>query len=327
VARALLRTGQNMGRFPFGTPTGWFPIAFADDVARGAVLPVQAFGRELVLWRDEAGLAHVLDAYCPHLGAHLGRGGRLEDGALRCPFHGWRIGVEGACLSVPCGGKVPPHARIRVWPVDEVGGLLLVFHGPEGAAPAWRVPPVPDHTADAYHPFVRRSWTLRSHPQDIVENVVDAAHFTEVHALRAAPMTDVEADGPFFRGTLTWKLQTPRGDVDGSFRVTVVGLGVIVMRHTGMVDAIIVSAATPIDEERMQVSLSVSIRRTGDASPDRGLGAAMIADVHRQFEQDMVILENKIYREQAALTATDAAVLKLRRWARQFYTAVSVAKS
>ena len=63
-----------MGRFPFGIPNCWFHVSYSDELKLGEVKPVHYFGRDLVLFRGEDGKAVCLDAYCPHLGAHLGVG-------------------------------------------------------------------------------------------------------------------------------------------------------------------------------------------------------------------------------------------------------------
>src|SRR5262249_42051722 len=55
-----------------GDPTGWFAIAFARELTPGTVLSRTMMGRELVVYRTESGKIVVMDAHCPHLGAHLG---------------------------------------------------------------------------------------------------------------------------------------------------------------------------------------------------------------------------------------------------------------
>ena len=66
--------------FPYPAfPNGWHGIAFSSDIAPGKAQAVRMLGRDFVAFRTEAGEAHVLDAYCPHLGAHLGHGGRVVD--------------------------------------------------------------------------------------------------------------------------------------------------------------------------------------------------------------------------------------------------------
>lgn len=63
-------------------------------------------GEELVAFRTEDGVANVTDAYCPHLGAHLGIMGRVVGDCIECPFHGWRFkGKDGSCSHVPYAAK------------------------------------------------------------------------------------------------------------------------------------------------------------------------------------------------------------------------------
>src|SRR5512145_2144386 len=91
-------TTPSPSRFPFPAyPNGWFRVAYSHELARAEVRPLFLLGRDLVLFRDEEGVARVLDAHCRHLGAHLGHGGKVEGGGIRCPFHAWRWNGEGVC--------------------------------------------------------------------------------------------------------------------------------------------------------------------------------------------------------------------------------------
>ena len=92
-------------------PSGWFAVATSDELAPGGVLARHYFGRELVVFRTEGGAPGVLDAYCPHLGAHLAVGGRVEGESLRCPFHAWEFATDGACRAIPYAKRIPPNAR------------------------------------------------------------------------------------------------------------------------------------------------------------------------------------------------------------------------
>ena len=65
--------------FP-GYPRGWFVIGVSSELEVGEVKPIKYFGREMVLYRSETGNAIVHDAFCPHLGAHLGYGGKGYQG-------------------------------------------------------------------------------------------------------------------------------------------------------------------------------------------------------------------------------------------------------
>ncbi|MBU6216649.1 MAG: Rieske 2Fe-2S domain-containing protein, partial [Acidobacteria bacterium] len=85
---------------PPPVPNGWYAIAASAAVGPGQVLSIVAVERELVVFRTAAGEVSVVDAHCPHLGAHLG-GGTVEDGSLRCPYHGWRFDTTGRCVEIP----------------------------------------------------------------------------------------------------------------------------------------------------------------------------------------------------------------------------------
>ena len=79
-------------------PNGWFAVGHSDQLARGQARSVHYLGRQMVVWRGEDGGVRAADAYCPHLGANLGRGGKVEGNTIRCPFHGWRFeGETGRC--------------------------------------------------------------------------------------------------------------------------------------------------------------------------------------------------------------------------------------
>ena len=168
-------------RFPIPPfPTGWFQVAYSDELEAGAVVPLQYFGEHLVLYRDNEGVAHVLDAFCPHLGAHLGYGGVVEDNCIRCPFHAWRFDGGGRCIEIPYAEKIPSQAKLRSWPVFEANGLIMVHHHIAGGEPGWELPKLAEYNSDAWTPYVRRRWKVRTHNQEMAENAVDSAHFKYV---------------------------------------------------------------------------------------------------------------------------------------------------
>lgn len=86
-------------------PNGWIPIAESQQLASGALIKIRALGQDIVVVRDSNGIAHAMDPYCPHNGAHLGSGEVVrihEQDCVRCPFHEWSFRVEdGACVDVP----------------------------------------------------------------------------------------------------------------------------------------------------------------------------------------------------------------------------------
>ncbi len=305
------------GRFPYPAyPNGWFRVAYASELAPGEVRALHRFGRELVLFRDEAGDAHLLDAHCPHLGAHLGHGGRVEGTGLRCPFHAWLWDGDGRCVDIPYAKKIPPKARIHAWTLMERNGLLLVHHDAEGRAPEWEIPELPEIGSEEWSPFEVRHWEVRSRWLDMNENAVDQAHFKYVHGTHEIPDTDAEIDGHVLRCRSRMKMGSGR---HGGIDTTDYGPAFQVVRVHGGAEALMMNTATPIDEEHTDVSFAYSIRSNGDPAATRKLGAALIRDLEHQMEQDIQIWEHKRYWERPALCDGDGALGLYRRWMRQFF--------
>jgi phenylpropionate dioxygenase-like ring-hydroxylating dioxygenase large terminal subunit len=122
-----------------GTPGGdllrryWQPVALSEELpSGGAPLPVKLLGEELVLFRDEAGKAGLLGLHCSHRGADLSYG-RLEDGGLRCIYHGWLYDIHGRCLDQPGepgGGEHKDAIRHPAYPCREAAGVIFAYLGP-----------------------------------------------------------------------------------------------------------------------------------------------------------------------------------------------------
>src|SRR6266545_2218542 len=121
-----------------GTPGGnllrcyWQPVALSQEVTvGGAPLPVKLLGEELVLFRDEQGQPGLLGLHCSHRGADLSYG-RLEDGGLRCIYHGWLYDRSGRCLEQPgepAGSTFHERIRHPAYPCQEAGGVVFAYLG------------------------------------------------------------------------------------------------------------------------------------------------------------------------------------------------------
>ncbi len=83
----------------------WQPAALVDELqGPRPVKPVKLLGENLVLFRDEQDRYGLIDRHCAHRGADLAFG-RLENGGLRCAFHGWLFDATGQCLETPAEPK------------------------------------------------------------------------------------------------------------------------------------------------------------------------------------------------------------------------------
>lgn len=311
-----------MRRFPFPIPDGWFQLAWSSELAKGGVLPVRAFGKDLVLFRTEAGEARVLDAYCPHLGAHLGVGGKVEGDAIRCPFHAWAFDGSGVCVSVPYASRIPAKAAIRAWPVREKNRMVFVWHHGNGAAPEWELPDVPEATSADWTELETHRWDIATHNQEIGENAVDRAHFRYVHGTAEVPESELVLEGHIRRATQHVKLSTPRGAVEGRIDVNAYGMGFTTTRFTGIAETLLLLSHTPVDEGRVVSRFSFTQPR---ASAGSNVAKGIVRDVVKQMNEDIPIWEHKRYLPTPALCDGDGPIGAYRQWTRQFYSGLGSA--
>ena len=300
-------------------PNCWFQVAYSDELEPNAVVPLQYFGKDLVLFRGADGKARVLDAFCPHLGAHLGYGGLVQENTIRCPFHAWRFDGEGSCVDVPYANKIPPLAKLDAWPVCEVNGLIMVWHHMEGRPPAFELPVLPEYGNPAWTPYTKERWKIRTHNQEMAENAVDSAHFKYVHGTPEQPMTRAEVDGHILRARSPVNYVTPQGTVEGGIASDSYGFGFGTTRFTGIVETLLVSSVTPIDGQYVDVRFSFMVKKMDSEGATSGVSRAFIKEIERQLGQDIPIWENKVMKMRPVLCDGDGPVGIFRRLAKQFY--------
>jgi nitrite reductase/ring-hydroxylating ferredoxin subunit len=104
--------------YPRQYAVGWYHLCDSNEIPRGQLKHVYILGREMVAFRgdDEREEVSVVEAYCVHLGANLGVGGRVVPGTncIQCPFHLWEFnGKDGRCTKIPyMDGKIPEKVRL-----------------------------------------------------------------------------------------------------------------------------------------------------------------------------------------------------------------------
>src|SRR6266566_4659518 len=185
---AMLSAEQNdrITRVGPSTPAGellrryWQPAALVDEFSGNrSIKPVRLLGEDLVIFRDETGRCGLLGRACPHRGTDLTYG-RLEDGGLRCSFHGWLFDVNGKCLQTPAepaGSRLCEHVRLRAYPVQEKSGILFAYLG-EGEAPAF--PHFDAFVAPAEYTFAFKGYWDCNWLQAL-EVGIDPAHASFLH--------------------------------------------------------------------------------------------------------------------------------------------------
>lgn len=314
-------------------PTGWFQIGWSTELDAGDVKPLRYFGQDLVAYRTRSGRLVVLDAYCEHLGAHLGHGGTVSGDDIRCPFHGWEWSPEGRNTCIPYQKATNRVRRIGTWTVAERDGIMYLWHDADGRAPLYDVPSLFDlfpgcGTADDYHEPGEtgrfESAALPIHPQYASENGVDFAHFKYVHRADEIPtVVHREFGDHTFHTELA--LNFKRRNADGSFelveghtRAALLGVGLGYSYADGVGAICSLTAVTPIDDE------TSIVRFTAWASKEDGEDADRVAKRQRsavgQLQADIAIWEHQRYTEPPGLATAEAAGFRdIRQWARRFY--------
>jgi len=315
----LVDPGLPNERFPFPAyANGWARVARSEELGARGVLPLRYFGRDLVAFRSESGRAAVLDAHCRHLGAHLGIGGRVEGEGLRCPFHAWQWNAQGRCIDIPYAKRIPVGASIRAWQSCERNGFLFVWFHALDQPPAEAVPEIPEYAHPEWTPYQVLRWKIRSRSYDMGENAVDDVHFRYLHGAASQPRTtpgEIRGRRSFLS---KMQLDTPKGRVDGEIESTTVpGMGLVYVR--GICDTLIVITGTPIDGESFDQMFCYT-QRIGQDRSREGLARALLRDLEKQMNEDVVLFEHKKHWTRPLLCDGDGPIGEYRREARARYT-------
>ena len=292
-------------------------------------------GRDMIGWRAVDGNICVASAFCPHRDAKLTpeAGGAVRDDRLVCPFHGFRYDVRGACVYTP---SAPPNpaCRLKVFPVEEINGFVFVYYDELEREPHWWLPKIDETGWTRTRTHV---YSLRTHPQETSENVIDLSHLSVLHGFNAVGHTgNVEIAGPCFKTDFrfdgSYHFPLLRGvKTELSAVVEIWGLGFLFVETVSKAlgaRTLNWFLATPVDGETVDVLVSAKVQALdGDGFlrhvPKKILEAFMLPLVLYEFkkniERDFMVWENKSYNERPMLNKTDGDILKFRRDCTQFY--------
>ncbi|MFB7395100.1 Rieske 2Fe-2S domain-containing protein [Streptomyces sp. NPDC056191] len=324
------------GSVPARFARGWHCLGLADSFKDGNPHEIEAFGTKLVVFQGEDdGRLHVLNAYCPHMGGNLAHG-TVKGDAVACPFHDWRWSGDGRCAGIPYARRVPPRARTRAWTTLERNKQLFVWNDPEGNPPPAGVT-IPEiegiHGPDAGE---WSDWTWKtarvegSNCREIVDNVVDMAHFFYVHYafptyfknvfdghvatqyMESAPRGDMDL------GNLSSPLRSDASYYGPSYMVDYVWTEVAPGVEMEMV---LINSHFPVSADSFMLQYGAIVKKLPGMTDEEAAEAArsLIGGLETGFEQDIEIWRNKTWIDNPLLTEEDGPVYQLRRWYEQFY--------
>jgi 5,5'-dehydrodivanillate O-demethylase len=158
----------------------WHPVAATAELDAEPVLAVKLLGENLALYRTDEGKLGFVSQRCPHRGASLAYG-IPEEAGLRCPYHGWRFDQAGQCNDMPAepeDSTFKHRIKIPAYPVQEMGGLIWAYLGPEPVPllPRFDVYVQEGLDRDVGLTLLPCNWL------QIMENAMDPVHVEYLHA-------------------------------------------------------------------------------------------------------------------------------------------------
>ena len=328
---------------------GWHIVLFSQELPVGAVQQLHCFEQDLVAYRGESGRVAILDAHCPHLGASLASGeGRVLGDNIACPFHGWTFDPAGRCVDIPYADKIPEKAvhALRGWPVVEKNGFVALWFDPGGSAPEDYLPDIPEWGLNSWGDWQFHRSRIRARACDVIENIVDIAHFPHVHGGRVqsfenrftdrtvTQLSRVKRDPGANMITppgLAFDIQEARNEAAGQEAdawgdATYHGPSIMYYYTESKSPEVSfrswwVNCHTPLNQEELDLCSAVIVSSlTEDPLPDE-FTQVYPQMAHAAFGQDVEIWKDKIYRQDPILCDGDGPIARLRRWYEQFYLA------
>lgn len=326
-------------------PEGWYFVAKRADVLRSRLIERTWVGEQIVVWGDREGRICVADAFCPHLGSHMGPtvGGKVRDGCLVCPFHGFVFDTTGRCVATP-NAPAPKAAKLKVYHTREICGMVFAWWGVGGRPPQWHLPDEPP-AGEEWGGLRSTALRFRGHPQETTENSVDLEHLAYTHGYdEVEPTASLSVDGAYLRSCFDFKtvrrvagLFDIESDVSTVTHVHGLGYSFVEIHESNIgMDARMWVLATPVDGEFIELTLATQARDV--PGPKRFIagmrflpmrvrrwvaGRVMLLEEKRYVMQDVAIWERKRFQSPPRLCRADGPIGKYRLYCRQFYPRLS----
>lgn len=306
-----------------GFPFGWYPVLLSTELVQGEVKPLRYFSKELAIWRGEDGEVRMVDAYCRHLGAHMGHGGKVHGNLLECPFHAWRYdGEEGVVKDIPYSENIPPRVQkkcTRTYHMKEANRLIWMWYHPHDEAPLYDVVDIPECSDPEWSEYDECRWRVHGSLQNMAENGVDSAHFRYIHGTANVPESEFGWGDWDRTGIIRAQMGTPKGMVDGSITSVSQGPGQAWVRFSGISETLLIACMTPIEENLLSIRYFYTQPKSQKEGPGAGVAKAIIADVNKQLDQDKVVWDRQQYQPRPIICNGDGPIAKFRMYYKRYY--------
>ncbi|KAM7359864.1 cholesterol 7-desaturase nvd isoform 2-T3 [Cochliomyia hominivorax] len=323
-------------------PNGWYSIMESSDLKAGEVKSISALGEQFAVFRTLDNSLYILDAYCPHMGANLGVGGRVIGDSVECPFHQWSFrGIDGKCVNVPYSSCIPQNSKVRKWVSREINDNIFVWYHAESDEEPWVIPIIKEIESKEFVYHGRNEFYVNCHIQDIPENGADLAHFRAIHnasvlAGGANPLNSVLKNVGNHHWEAVWKSSdaptkhiakvTLKHSIELTKKIRVFEMDVIGdqvgpsyvqlhMKSPSMGRIEVLQTVTPIEPMLQKVvHRFYAPRLLAPFMKFAVFGESIM------FERDVSMWNHKIFRKQPQLLKEEVSVKLFRSWYSQFYS-------
>jgi Phenylpropionate dioxygenase and related ring-hydroxylating dioxygenases, large terminal subunit len=176
----------------------YYAVLSSREVRKKHLYGVTRLGRKLVFFRTKEGKVACIEDRCCHRGASLCTG-KLLNGRVQCPFHGFEYDPDGKVALIPANGKKSPvtsNFKVRSYVCKEKGGLIFVWYGDNEKAPE-EVPFFDELLRGFHYAESKEVWSV--HYTRAIENQLDVVHLPFVHRTTIGRGGKAIVNGPLMR--------------------------------------------------------------------------------------------------------------------------------
>lgn len=176
----------------------WYAVLDSNQLKSNKLLGVTRLNEKLVFWRDEKNQVNCIFDKCCHRGASLSRG-KIENGHVQCPFHGFQYDSSGKVRLIPANGrqaKVTDNYRVNSYTVKEAYGFIWLWYSHDKD----NIPEIPffnDLKSGFSYGGFSETWPV--HYTRAIENQLDVVHLPFVHATTIGKGEKTLVNGPVIK--------------------------------------------------------------------------------------------------------------------------------
>lgn len=294
---------------------GWYKVGFERDFT-SELNPISVGPKRLVAIKSENGI-RVIDANCPHRGAHLAYGGTLDCEAVICPFHRYKISF---------GGDAKGDYTVREYKTMTVSGIVFarLSDSHDNGFPEFIKALADSHTI---HPgFLMNIRCAR--PEMIIENGFDYTHFRPVHGVDAEPFSPEVTDEGNLRVISHFLIKLIRpfdGKPAGSIIKTPAQMNAFspylsVAQIKGRSAMTFITSVNPQDDCTTLLRFSLGLPKgVYGPNPPPQMVQQMLKGNRSGIQDDQVIWEQMSLTAPRNFTTQDKAVLAFQGFCKSFY--------